>query len=499
MTHLTIKNKVGMLMTIKRRLFISNILMIVIPVVISIIISTAGMAVAWNIYFKESRYNIENQREFYKVRDRIMIMTKNLLEEASEKEQEERIAKIEDILKQNEITLSIFVSGNELYSIGGTPGQSKRKLLDAVWATGGEGTVKIGNEEVFAEKVMANDKNYTVCIFSTTEFANDTEDNIPIAIPIVIIVGTLAIVFLTNRFLTQFVFKRIEEPLNILATGVHQIRDGNLDYQINYESKDEFASVCEDFNDMAVRLKESVTLIQKQEQNRKELLAGISHDLRSPLTSIKAYSEGLLDGVAKSPESQKTYLQMIKTKTEDIDRMVSKLFLFSKMDMGDYPHYPESLNLEQEITSLVHATAEEYDSKGLNVKVDELAKDIEIYADPVLLRSVFTNILENSLKYKDKEQGSVIIRSKRHGNDVYIYIEDNGPGVSEEAFPKLFDVFYRTDPSRNNPNKGSGLGLAITAKAIGRMGGSIYAENSAAKGLCMVIKLPILKKGERNE
>jgi signal transduction histidine kinase len=488
-----------MLMTIKRRLFISNILMIVIPVVISIIISIAGMAVAWNFYFQESRYNIENQREFNKVRDRIMNMTKNLLEGASETEQEERIAKIEDALKQNNITLSIFVSGKELYSFGGTVGQFKGKLVDAVGAIGGEGTVTIGNEEVFAENVMANDKTYTVCLFSTTEFGSDTEDNFPAAFPIVMILGTLAVVFLTNRFLTQFVFRKIEEPLDILAAGVHQIRDGNLDYQINYENNDEFAPVCEDFNVMAVRLKESVTLIQKQEQNRKELLAGISHDLRSPLTSIKAYSEGLLDGVAKAPESQKAYLQMIKTKTDEIDRMVTKLFLFSKMDMGDYPHYPEILNLEQEITSLVHATAEEYGSKGLDVKIEKLAENVEIFADPVQLRSVFSNILENSLKYKDKEQGSVSIRSKRHGNEVYIYIEDNGPGVSEDALPKLFDVFYRTDPSRNNPNKGSGLGLAITAKAIARMGGSIYAENSEAKGLFMVIKLPILKKGERNE
>jgi signal transduction histidine kinase len=270
-----------------------------------------------------------------------MNMTVNLLEGANETEQEERIAKIEATLKQNNITLSIFVSGEELYSFGGTVGQSKGKLLDAVGAIGGEGTVTIGNEEVFAENVMANGKTYTVCLFSTTEFGNDTEDNFPAAFPIVMILGTLAVVFLTNRFLTQFVFRKIEEPLDILAAGVHQIRDGNLDYQINYENKDEFASVCEDFNDMAVRLKESVTMIQKQEKNRKELLAGISHDLRSPLTSIKAYSEGLLDGVAKTPESQKAYLQMIKTKTEEIDRMVSKLFLFSKMDMGDYPHSPE--------------------------------------------------------------------------------------------------------------------------------------------------------------
>ncbi len=485
-------------MTIKRRLFISNILMIVIPVAISIIISVAGMTVVWKVYFQESRFHIENQREFNEVRNHIMDSTRHLLEGGNETVQKESISKLEVALKQNKMTLSVFVSGEELYSIGGSEGQAKKELLDAVRAIGGDGTVRVGNEEVFAENVRAKEKTYTVCLFSTAEIVSDTGDNFPAAIPIAVIVCTLIVVFLTNRFLTQFVFRKVEEPLNILATGVHQIRDGNLDYQITYENKDEFASICEDFNEMAVRLRKSVTLIQKQEHNRKELLAGISHDLRSPLTSIKAYSEGLLDGVAKTSESQTAYLQMIKTKTEDIDRMVSKLFLFSKMDMGDYPHYPETLNLEEEIISFVQATAEEYASKGLNVQVEELANDVGIYADPVQLRSVFSNILENSLKYKDKEQGSVSIRSIRYGSEVHIYMEDNGPGVSEEALPKLFDVFYRTDPSRNNPNKGSGLGLAITAKAIGRMGGSIHAKNYAGNGLCMVIKLPILKKGERN-
>jgi hypothetical protein len=151
-----------MLMTIKRRLFISNIFMIVIPVVISIIISITGMAIAWNIYFQESRYNIENQREFYEIRDRIMSMSKILLEGTSITEQEESIVKIEEALKQNNITLSIFVSGEEVYSIGGTNVQSKNKMLDAVWAIEGEGTVTIGNEEVFAQNVIANDKTYLV-------------------------------------------------------------------------------------------------------------------------------------------------------------------------------------------------------------------------------------------------------------------------------------------------------------------------------------------------
>lgn len=125
-------------------------------------------------------------------------------------------------------------------------------------------------------------------------------------------------VLFTNRFLIKFVFRRIEEPLTTLATGVHELRDGNLDYRINYYHEDEFLPICEDFNEMAIRLKESVAKIQQQEKNRKELVAGISHDLRSPLTSIQAYVEGLLDGIATTPETQNAYLMTIKTKTLDL-------------------------------------------------------------------------------------------------------------------------------------------------------------------------------------
>ncbi len=164
------------------------------------------------------------------------------------------------------------------------------------------------------------------------------------------------------------------------------------------------------------------------------------------------------------------------------------------MDLGDYPYYPETLNLRKEMVSMVYAIGEEYASKGLTVNVDGFAEDIDIYVDPVQLRSIFVNILENSLKYNDKEKPCASIRSESHGNVLQISIEDNGPGISDEALPKLFDVFYRADPSRNNPNSGSGLGLAITAKAIDRMGGSICAKNLTSNGLCMVIQLPIKSK-----
>ena len=309
-------------------------------------------------------------------------------------------------------------------------------------------------------------------------------------------VGLIAVIYLTNRFLIRFVFRNIERPLDVLTQGVHQIKNGNLDHRIEYTTPDEFKPICEDFNEMASRLKNSVDEAVKNEQSRKELIAGISHDLRSPLTSIKAYVEGLIDGVAVTQETQQEYLETIRDKTDDISKMVSQLFLFSKMDTGSYPVNPEMLDIATEISDFVNATKEDYQSKGLSVSYGDLPKATKIFADPTQLRSVFTNILENSAKYKDKDAATVFFHYEVANGIVVISIEDNGAGVPPDTLSKLFDVFYRGDVSRNNPQQGSGLGLAIASKMIERMEGAIYAENRAEGGLRVVIKIPVFKEAE---
>ena len=302
-----------------------------------------------------------------------------------------------------------------------------------------------------------------------------------------------AIIVCTNRFLTWFVLKKIKQPLKMLSDGVQQISDGNLDHKIIYHENDEFKPVCESFNNMAARLKDSVDEVQKNEQNRKELIAGISHDLRSPLTSIKAFVEGLLDGVAGTPESQREYLQIIKQKTDDINNMVSQLFLYSKMDMGNYPTHPEVLNIESEIKDFVSASQEEYKSKGLTIEIIDIPTDTHIYADPLQLRSVFANILGNSAKYKVKDMAKALIDCIEDNGVIRIIFEDDGPGVPKDMLTKMFDVFYRGDLSRNNPQQGSGLGLAIASKALERMNGSIYAENIDSGGLRIIVEIPNIK------
>ena len=314
-----------------------------------------------------------------------------------------------------------------------------------------------------------------------------------IFIAVLVMFFIVSIMIITNRFLTKFVIKRIEEPLKMLSDGVGHISGGNLDYQITYAEKDEFKPVCDAFNDMATQLKVSLETVQKNEQNRKELFTSISHDLRSPLTSIKAYVEGLIDGVANTPESQKEYLLTIKQKTDDINNMVSQLFSYSKMDMGSYPIKPEILDIGKEINDFVSASSDDYKVKGLSLEITGITSKIYIYADPLYLRSIFANILDNSAKYKVKESVNATVCCMLENDEITIIFNDDGPGVSKEALPKLFDVFYRADPSRNNPNQGSGLGLAIVSKALERMDGSVSAENIQSGGLQVVVKIPKMK------
>ena len=303
-------------------------------------------------------------------------------------------------------------------------------------------------------------------------------------------IGLIFLIFLTilmtNRFLTRFVVRKIEEPLDLLSQGARRLGEGDVDFRIAYAGKDEFAPVCAAFNEMAIRLKESVERTRRDEENRKELLAGISHDLRSPLTSIRAYVEGLLDGVAKTEEAKQRYLRTIRTKAEDIDRLVSQLFLYSKLDLEGVPLEMRSLRLDTFLTAFVEESASDSRTRGMELTAGPLAP-VTVSADPEQLHRVLANVLENSIKYKTKAIGHFRITLEENG---HLVLADDGPGVPEEALPKLFDVFYRSDPARKNPAGGSGLGLAIAAKAVRAMGGAIQACSGPDGGLAIEIMLP---------
>lgn len=234
---------------------------------------------------------------------------------------------------------------------------------------------------------------------------------------LIFILTVILSVYFTNRFLTNFVFKKIEQPLELLEEGVAQIRDGNLNHRINYNDDTEFLPVCDAFNEMAVRLKESVEQTMKNEQSRKELLAGISHDIRSPLTSIQAYVEGLIDGIADTPEKRKKYLLTIKQKSESISNMVSQIFTFSKMELDDYPLNLVICNIKTELEKIIRPLTDEYAQNGLIINLNAESCDILLDAD--LLSRICNNLLSNSLKYNHNHEPEINIYSET--DDAHIY------------------------------------------------------------------------------
>lgn len=482
-------------MTIKKRLFISNILMIVIPVVLAVIILIGSLLLFFVFAFPHSEYRLSFQKELTEMRYQAIDLVSNQLNETEPEKKADYEAELSKLLTENRMTLEVKDGQKVVLQSGTDTIPSQVQLEDALTALNGSGTVSDGNFDLFGTQINSNGTKYQINLYNPViTLSYDTLKAWVIGIGFFLIVILLFVIFLTNRFLTRFVFRRLSEPLQTLTEGVHQIRDGNLTHRIDYTEPDEFQSICDDFNDMAERLRDSVTQLQREEESRKELLAGISHDIRSPLTSIRAYVEGLLDGVADTKEKQTAYLTTIKKKTVEIDEMVRKLFLFSKMDIGEYPYTPEKLDAVKEIADFVRASAEEYQSQGLEIKIKTMPHKAIIIADPIYFRSILMNLFDNSAKYKDKKIGAVSIEAEIIGQFLKLYVDDDGPGVPEKALPKLFDVFYRNDPSRKNPNQGSGLGLAIVWKAVERMNGSICAENLPKCGLRMTIKIPLAER-----
>lgn len=306
----------------------------------------------------------------------------------------------------------------------------------------------------------------------------------------------LAIIFilvLTNGLLTYFVSRSILKPIEALENAAGQIKEGNLNFEVNSDSNDEIGQLCRTFEEMRCKLKESIEKQLEYEENRKELIANISHDLKTPITAIKGYTEGILDGVPNSPEKMEKYIQTIHNKAIAIDKLIDELFLFSKLDLKR-----ETFNFEhvEIINFLQHITDElgfDLNKNGIQLHWEgENIPAAVVIADREKLKRVIYNIIDNSSKYMDKTPGIIKILLKDGTDFITIGISDNGKGISQEALAQIFDRFYRADRSRNGAIPGSGLGLAIASRIIEEHGGTIWADSQEGLGTTIYFTL---KKG----
>lgn len=474
-------------LTIRKRLVISNILMITIPIVICVVLGLSGLKLIWSVVVHDGSIGFEDSEEFSEYAGAVSEIVEEILEE--EDFSQKAMQELSEALEGSRVNLRIYEEDDLIYEMGNEPPELPEHMYEAVQVLDGECTIVQDEYCLYSHWIRNEGQLYQ--IYFTAEVYAPSYETLYICLALLIlflIAAVLVSVWMTNRFLTRFVFRKIEDPLELLEYGVAQIRDGNLEYRIPYEEHTEFLPVCQAFNEMAVRLKQSVEQTLQNERSRKELFAGISHDIRSPLTSIQAYVEGLLDGVANTPERQQKYLLTIKQKSESISNMVSQIFMFSKMELDDFPVNLAPMDIREALEEILQPLAEEYRQKGLQIQLH--AEHAALQLDSVLLSRICTNILSNSLKYAGKPEIQVEITSQMTEGQYVLRFADNGVGVAEETLGKLFDVFYRSDPSRNCPEKGSGLGLAIVANAVKRMHGTVRAKNREGGGLEILISLP---------
>ncbi|MBU3569091.1 HAMP domain-containing histidine kinase [Priestia aryabhattai] len=300
----------------------------------------------------------------------------------------------------------------------------------------------------------------------------------------------LILVIVIIGFLNYLVSRSIIKPIRELKEAAEKIKQGDLHFEISANSKDEIGELTQAFEEMRQKLKSSVELQIQYEDNRKQLLSSISHDLRTPITSIVGYVEGIQDGVANTPDKLSKYLLTISTKAKDMNALIDELFLFSKLDLDEIPFVFKKLNISAFMKSYVQELQFEMSEHDIDVLFsDNSLTTLYAKADAEQLRRVLINLTTNSIKFMDKERKRIDIVLSATESELIIEVKDNGSGISLEALAHIFDRFYRAEQSRNSNTGGSGLGLAIAKQIVERHGGDIWALSKLGEGTSIFFSL----------
>ena len=284
--------------------------------------------------------------------------------------------------------------------------------------------------------------------------------------------------------LLSWIYSSILRPLDELRHATQKIKDGDLDFTLESENDDEIGQLTEDFEEMRIRLKESQEEKMKSENESKELISNIAHDLKTTITAIQGYAEGILDGVASSPEMMEKYIRTIYNKANDMSRLIDELTYYSKIDTNKIPYNYKKLSVREYFDDCAEEIGLDMESRGIEFAYqNSVAEDVLVIADPEQLRKVINNIVGNSVKYLDKTPGHVSIHVSDIGDFIQCDISDNGCGVAKQDLTRIFERFFRTDASRNSLRGGSGIGLSIVKKIIEDHGGRIWASSVEGEGL----------------
>lgn len=314
-----------------------------------------------------------------------------------------------------------------------------------------------------------------------------------------ILTATIILVF-TALSVGLWIYRSIAVPLVKLKKATKNIKEGNLDFVLEVEGNDEFSQLCQDFEEMRKRLKESTEEKILMDKENKELISNISHDLKTPITAVKGYVEGIMDGVADTPEKMDRYMRTIYNKTNEMDHLINELTFYSKIDTNRIPYTFSKLNVEDYFSDCAEELGLEMETRGIElVYANYVEKGVQVIADGEQIRRVIHNIVSNAIKYMEKPRGIIQLRVKDVGDFIQVEIEDNGKGIAAKDLPYIFDRFYRTDVSRNSSKGGSGIGLSIVKKIMEDHGGKVWATSRLGIGTIMYFVLRKYQEVPMNE
>lgn len=480
---------------------LASVLAIVIPLVIIATFSTVFVHMS-SSYFNFSSvtantYSTVNQIQWSQT---LWSITDELV---SDDDKGEKLDKIESFITPLEnIGSYVYIecNGDAFYSTA-TGNQVMEKANSVVKCDKTENINYFGNNGlVIINHTKSTDENYTIVIVNENYTVNDVNQrmsfrefrNLLLSRTGIIVMVIVLLFVIAIAVISSITAKTIVEPVKKIAKGADEIAKGNLDYSIDYESTNELGQTVNSFNDMRLRLKESIEKQTKATQERQVLVAGIAHDLRTPLTSAKGYAEGILDGIADTPEKRDSYIKTVLQSINDTEKILDDLLTVSKLELKGYELNRVDVNAKEFFDDGAQDIEKSLKSHNFDFKYQCTCDENSVISiDPDRFERVISNIISNSIKYaKDGVKGCVAFSVNDYERSVIIEISDNGIGVDKESLPKIFDTMYRADPARTRVSKGSGLGLSICKQIVELHGGSIWAGSKMNEGLSIFISMP---------
>jgi len=278
---------------------------------------------------------------------------------------------------------------------------------------------------------------------------------------------------LVSMILMYIFTKRVTYPLKKIKGAAKVIAKGEFCQPLDIKSNDEIGELAESFNHMAFAL-------QHLEENRREFIANVSHEIRTPITSIRGFVEGILDGTIPEDKREK-YLTIIRDEVERINRLVNDLLDLSKIESGEFKLVFKKININELIRRCLIKLEGFIEKKGLDIEANFEHTDVFVLADQDAIERVLINLIHNAIKFTP-EGGRIEVGSYTRKDKVIVYIRDNGVGMSEDDVKKIWDRFYKTDKSRSEDKTGMGLGLSIVKSIIHEHKQDIWVDSSPGKG-----------------